>query len=52
MLEEKVWPLVSDGTLKIFIDKVFAVSEANAAHKVLRDQSNAGKVILTFPGRQ
>ena len=50
MLEEKIWPLVSDGTLKIFIDRIFPVADAEAAHKVLRDQSNAGKVILTFPG--
>ena len=52
MLEEKVWPLISNGSLKVIIEKTFPVSEAESAHKVLRDQSNIGKVILTFPGRE
>ena len=52
MLENKVWPLVSDGTLKIFIDKTFNIADAESAHAVLRQQSNRGKVILTFPGRE
>lgn len=52
MLEEKVWPLISDGSLKVIIEKTFPVTEAESAHKILRDQSNIGKVILTFPGRE
>lgn len=52
MLEEKVWPLISNGSLKVIIEKTFPVSEAESAHKILRDQSNIGKVILTFPGRE
>lgn len=48
LLEEMVWPRITDGSIKPVIDRVFPVSEVEAAHKVLRDQSNAGKVILTF----
>ena len=48
LLEDKVWPMIADGSLKLNIDKVFPAAEAEAAHKVLRDQSNIGKVLLTF----
>ena len=48
-LESFVWPEIAKGTVKPVIDRIFPVAEAEAAHKVLRDQSNAGKVILTFP---
>ena len=51
MLEKNVWPAVADGRLKAVIDRTFPASEAEAAHKVLREQRNIGKVILTFPGR-
>ena len=51
MLETKVWPAISDGRLKVIIDRTFPVSEAEAAHKVLREQTNIGKIVLTFPGR-
>lgn len=49
LLEKKVWPEISRGRVKPVIDRVFPVHEAGNAHKVLRDQNNAGKVILTFP---
>lgn len=48
LLEEKIWPEVAKGTVKPVIDKIFPADEAQAAHKILRDQSNIGKVILTF----
>lgn len=47
-LEELVWPEIAEGTLKPVIESVFPIAEAQSAHQVLRDQSNIGKVILTF----
>ncbi len=48
-LEEVVWPAVAKGTLKPVIDQVMPITEAESAHRILREQRNAGKVILTFP---
>ncbi len=48
-LEETLWQEIARGTLKPVIDRVFPASQAAEAHKLLRDQVNVGKVILTFP---
>jgi NADPH2:quinone reductase len=48
-LEELVWPAVAKGTLRPVIDQILPVTEAENAHRILREQRNAGKVILTFP---
>ena len=48
-LEELVWPAIENGTLKPAIHKILPVSEAEAAHRILKNQENIGKVILTFP---
>lgn len=48
-LEATVWPAVAKGTLKPVIDQVLPITEAESAHRILREQRNAGKVILTFP---
>lgn len=51
LLEEIVWPEIAKGTLKPVIHQVFPAEEAGAAHKMLQEQSNIGKVILTFHAR-
>ncbi|MBR2374261.1 MAG: NAD(P)H-quinone oxidoreductase [Lentisphaeria bacterium] len=51
LLEEKLWSLFANGTIAPVIDKVFSMDDAAAAHQVLRDQANMGKVILTVPGK-
>ena len=48
-LEATVWPAVAKGVLKPVIDQVMPITEAESAHRILREQRNAGKVILTFP---
>lgn len=48
-LEELVWPAIENGSLKPVIHKILPVSEAEAAHRILKNQENIGKVILTFP---
>ena len=51
LMEEKLWPLFANKSIAPVIDKVFPMTEAEAAHQVLRQQLNIGKVILTVPGR-
>jgi putative PIG3 family NAD(P)H quinone oxidoreductase len=47
--EERFWPLLTDGRLVPIIDRVFPITEAEAAHAYVRDNRNIGKVILEIP---
>ncbi|UCD80348.1 MAG: NAD(P)H-quinone oxidoreductase [Desulfobacterales bacterium] len=44
--KERFWPLVEEGRLKPVIDKIFPITEAQAAHAHVRQDRNIGKVIL------
>ena len=46
-LVEKVWPKVSAGEVKPTIYKVLPIVEAEAAHDILYQGQNVGKVVLT-----
>lgn len=43
----QLWPLLSDGTIKPIIHGTFGLAEAAAAHQVLEESANTGKVLLT-----
>jgi len=45
---QEVWPWFESGELKPIIDQVFAISEVEKAHEVLRANANIGKVLLKF----
>lgn len=45
-LVDLVWPEIASGKIKIIIDKVFPIEEAEAAHAILEKQANIGKVVL------
>ncbi len=47
--EERFWPLLSAGRLTPVIDRVFSITEAEAAHAYVRENRNIGKVILEIP---
>ena len=47
-LTELVWPEVSAGKIRPVIHAVYPMAEAAEAHKVLADQKNTGKVVLTL----
>ena len=47
-LASEVFPAFSDGRLAPHIDQVFPASEVAAAHAVLENQKNIGKVVLQF----
>lgn len=46
-LEEKVWPLLSSGTVAPVIDSTFPLTDAADAHKRIDDSSHIGKIVLT-----
>jgi putative PIG3 family NAD(P)H quinone oxidoreductase len=46
-LEQKVWPLLESGAVKIVIDKVFPLEEAAAAHRHMEAGGHMGKIVLT-----
>jgi putative PIG3 family NAD(P)H quinone oxidoreductase len=45
-LEEKVWPLLSAGTIGPVMDSVFPLSKAAEAHARIDDSSHIGKIVL------
>ena len=47
-LVETVWPHFRSGGLRPVIDRVFPMERAAEAHRVLTEQKNIGKVILTL----
>lgn len=48
-LERRVWPLVATGKIRAVIDRVFAVTDAEAAHTLLQSNETTGKLVLTLP---
>ncbi len=42
-----VWPKVESGEVRPTVYKVLPITEANAAHALLRDGESVGKVVLT-----
>ena len=46
-LEEKVWPLLAQGTIRPLIHARFPLAEAADAHRMMESGSHIGKIILT-----
>jgi NADPH2:quinone reductase len=46
-LEEKVWPLLSAGRVKVVMDSTFPLAEVAAAHRRLESSQHIGKIVLT-----
>jgi NADPH2:quinone reductase len=47
-LEEKLWQSFSSGKMKVLIHKTLPMTQAEAAHAILQNQENLGKVVLTL----
>lgn len=45
-LQQKVWPLLADGTIKPVIDCVFPLADADTAHSRMANNQHFGKIIL------
>ena len=48
-LVETVWPQVAAGRIRPVIDRTIPMENAAEAHRVLAEQKNIGKVVLTLP---
>jgi NADPH:quinone reductase-like Zn-dependent oxidoreductase len=44
--KERFWPMLEQGRLQPVIDRVFPIEEAQAAHELVRQNLNTGKVVL------
>ena len=49
-LVETLWPQFGRGAIRPVIDRTFPMEKAAEAHRVLAEQKNIGKVVLTLPG--
>ncbi|HEY5829323.1 MAG TPA: zinc-binding dehydrogenase, partial [Hyphomicrobiaceae bacterium] len=45
-LEDKVWPLLAAGKVKVVIDSTFPLAKAADAHRRLETSAHIGKVVL------
>jgi tumor protein p53-inducible protein 3 len=48
--KEQFWPLLKAGKMQPVIDRIFPITEAQAAHAYVRENRNIGKVILEIDG--
>jgi NADPH2:quinone reductase len=46
-LEEKVWPLLASGKVKVVMDSTFPLAKAADAHRRLETSEHVGKIVLT-----
>ena len=47
-LRERVWPLLSNGTIKPVIHHVFPAEQAAAAHELMESNRHIGKLVLSW----
>ncbi|MFA6724534.1 MAG: NAD(P)H-quinone oxidoreductase [Lentisphaeria bacterium] len=47
-LEQKIWPLLEDKSIRPVIHRVLPIQEVHEAHRILADNENIGKVVLTL----
>jgi NADPH2:quinone reductase len=45
-LRQKVWPLLESGKIKVVIDRVFPLTRASDAHRVMEESQHMGKILL------
>jgi NADPH2:quinone reductase len=45
-IEERVWPLVSAGRLKVVVDSTFPLADAASAHRRMETSQHVGKIVL------
>ena len=47
VIEERIWPLITQGKYKPVIDSTFPLAEAAEAHKRIDNPAHVGKIVLT-----
>ena len=48
-LQQKVWPLMGAGNLKMVLDSQYGIADFDAAYERLKSNQTTGKVIMTLP---
>jgi len=48
-LREKVWPILDSGRIRPVIHRVFPLSEAGDAHRLMESSAHMGKIMLSVP---
>lgn len=46
-VEENVWPLIADGTVRPIVHATFGLDDVRSAHEMVESSSHIGKVVLT-----
>ena len=46
-LEEKVWPLIERGAIRVVTGRTFPLAEAAGAHALMESSGHVGKIVLT-----
>lgn len=46
-VEEYVWPLVEDGSIRAVVETRFALADVAAAHRLMESGTHTGKIVLT-----
>jgi NADPH:quinone reductase len=49
-LKQQLWGAFSSGDIKVWIHQVLPITEAEAAHALMRANENCGKIVLQTPG--
>jgi putative PIG3 family NAD(P)H quinone oxidoreductase len=45
-LRQHVWPLLESGKIKVVIDRIFPLTKASDAHRVMEESQHMGKILL------
>ncbi|MAW95606.1 MULTISPECIES: NAD(P)H-quinone oxidoreductase [unclassified Leeuwenhoekiella] len=45
-LQQHIWPLLESGSIRVFIDKTFALADAAEAHRLMESSEHIGKIVL------
>lgn len=45
-VQDQVWPLIENGTVKLVIDRTLPMSEAAEAHRLMEEGGHIGKILL------
>ena len=45
-VESLIWPMVSRGKIRSYVDSIFNLEEAGAAHELMESSAHKGKIVL------
>ena len=48
MLKDKVWPLLENRKIKVYLDNIYEFNSFREAHKRMEESNHIGKIILSL----